>query len=426
MKEITLLTEAWYRDQPYNISFPDSWDVHVLGDLNIPALSTDEIQHQIKQPISGPSIGSIVNAGSRVGIIVDDLTRPTPVIKPITLLINELVQAGISEASIVIVVGSGSHVSASIEDLYFKLGKDILSRYKVVPHNCRENLVDLGRTTRGTPLFINKDVVESDIRIGVGCIYPHPAAGYSGGSKIIAPAVAGAETTRFMHDHLKGAGRRAGPIDTQFRMEIEDIAEIIGLDFVVNMVLNTERNIAGVFCGDRQQAHLQGIKFAKHHYTIDPIADADIVIADMYPFDVDLQFAHDRGFWPLMSAKKRSSKVILAACPKGIGSHDLYPISNTLFQRYTKRIKFFDRRDLGSPVEKITKLHRLYKQKSLKYWVYSTGVREEDLTPVFPNAKLYRRWELLLNELTQNHTSPSTKVAVYRCAPFLIPSSGMD
>ncbi len=423
MQEIKLRTEAWYKDQSYNIQFPESWEVRVLGDQRMPALAPERIKQIICHPVGSPPLDAIAQPGSRVAIIIDDLTRPTPVQLPIKLVVEVLEQAGVPVESITIVIGSGSHLPPSENDLEIKLGTDILSRLKVISHDCFDNLVDLGKTSRGTPLFINKDVMESDLRIGIGCIYPHPAAGFSGGSKIIAPATAGAETIRYMHDHLRTADRRAGSMDTEFRHEIEDIADRIGLDYVINVVLNQEREIAGLFCGDKLLAHRNGIEFAIKHYSVSPIDDADIVVADMYPFDIDLQFAYDRGFWPLLRARSDATKVILAACPNGLGSHKLYPISMSLFQRYTQRLKKLHWRDLRAPVDRVKKMRRLYRQKSLDYMMVSTGVGEKELKSVFPNARLYRSWDNLLRDLVQHNKTNSTKVAVYRCAPFLIPAA---
>ena len=422
MKTITLLSEAWFRDNSYEINFPDNWDVEVIGDQIFPSLTDEEIKHRINNPIGSQPLDQIVKPGSRAAIIVDDLTRPTPVELPVKLILAELLKAGINHESIVIVVGSGSHAPASENELRLKLGTEILSRYRIIPHNCRENLVDLGRTTRGTPLFINREVASSDLKIGIGCVYPHPAAGFSGGSKIIAPAVAGAETIQFMHDHLLGANRRAGSMDTEFHREIDDIAERIGLDYIANMVLTIERNIAGIFCGDKRRAHLEAVNYSRSLYTVEMNPGADIVVADMYPFDIDLQFSHDRGFWPLLDAGKNSSKVIISACPKGVGRHELYPVSKSILSRYSERIMKLNRRDMRSPLRKLRKLRLLYRQKNIKYLFFSTGVREDDLAGVFPNAEVYREWNPLLDVLTQTHSETPVKAVLYRCAPLLIPN----
>jgi nickel-dependent lactate racemase len=89
--------------------------------------------------------------------------------------------------------------------------------------------------------------------------------------------------------------------------------------------LNQKRQITAVFAGDKNIAHRQGVDFASKQYHVQPVNGADIMIADMYPFDADLQFAYDRGFWPLYQAKRDASKIVLAACPERVGVHELFP-----------------------------------------------------------------------------------------------------
>ena len=423
MRTIPLIREAWHKDQHYSIHFPESWDVHVLGDRHIPDLSPEKIKESLRSPIASKPLKRLASSDGRVSIIIDDLTRPTPVRLPLKLVLAELEEAGVSSDSVTIIVGGGSHVPISTDDLQIKLGKELLTRRRVVPHDCNHDLVALDRTSRGTPLAYNRRVVESDLRIGIGCIYPHPAAGYSGGSKILSLGVAGAETISYMHDHLLGAAHRGEVSSNEFRQEVEGIADQIGLDFIVNLVINQERGIAGLFCGDKVIAHQEGVAFAKRLYSVETHDTADVVIADMYPFDTDLQFAHDRGFWPLLSARDESNKVIMAACTNGIGSHTLYPVSKGIRYRYLERLTKLHWRDLRAPVKKLEKIRRLHRQKSLEYIMVSAGISKAELATVFPNADLYRSWEGALSTLVKSRESQATQAVVYRCAPLLIPAN---
>ena len=255
----------------------------------------------------------------------------------------------------------------------------------------------------------------------MGCIYPHPAAGFSGGAKILIPGLAGRETIHFMHDHLMPAGKRAGPLDSEFRREMEDIASHHGLGYIINVVLNQEREIAGVFSGDFILAHRQAVKFFKEHYTIESVRNADVVVADMYPFDIDMQFAFDRGFWPLTKVNSQVAKIILAACPNGVGNHTLYPITTSLKGKYIQKIQGMRLKDLRDPIYKIKKIYINYKQKKNNYMILSKGLNLKELKTIFPNGELFRTWAEILKELERVKPGTTLKVAVYRCAPFLIP-----
>ncbi|MFC2052889.1 nickel-dependent lactate racemase [Chloroflexota bacterium] len=420
MKEIKLLSAAWYQDEQITLEFPDSWDITVLGDQILPELPHTLIKEQIENPIGSETLNQLAKNRARAVIIVDDLTRPTPADILIDVVLVELANAGIPNEAITIIVGGGAHKPATGDDIRRKLGPNIPSSIRVKPHNSHEDHIFLGTTSKGTPLYINREVYESDLKIGVGCIYPHPAAGFSGGSKILVPGVAGYKTIQYLHDHLRGADHRAGSLDTEFRNEIEQIATQVHLDFIVNVVLNQQRQITAVFAGDKNIAHRQGVDFASKQYHVQPVNGADIIIADMYPFDADLQFAYDRGFWPLHQAKRDASKIVLAACPIGVGDHELFPLESAVQARISRRLRNFKMRDLKTLPYRIQSGRNMVKKKSLDFMMLTQGISEEELRPIFPNGKIYHQWNNLLLELKHRHTKPPVKVTVYKCAPFLI------
>ena len=128
-----------------------------------------------------------------------------------------------------------------------------------------------------------------------------------------------------MHDYLRGARERGGLVHTELRRDMVAVARTVGLDFIANVVLNRERRISGLFAGDLVLAHERGIESARMMYEASLIPEADVVIADMYPFDTSWQFAHDRGLWPFDGAQKKVSRVVIAACPSGVGSTTYSP-----------------------------------------------------------------------------------------------------
>jgi len=165
-----------------------------------------------------------------------------------------------------------------------------------------------------------------------------------------------------------------------------------------------------------------GVHTARKVYSIDPHPDADIVIADMYPFDADLQFAYDRGLWPLDFAGESTSKVVLAACPKGIGSHELFPLQNSLSARLIRRLKYFRLRDLRTFAYRLTAARRLVARKSLEVLVVSPGLTEAELQTVFPSGALVPDWSSARQILEAAHPAQKVKAAVYRTAPLMIPA----
>jgi len=425
MKEVELISSAWYGDKAKKIRFPISWDVKVVGDEFYPTLNDEEIKTAFIHPISSPPISDLAPGKNRVAILVDDITRPTPAAILIPHILQELRVAGVQDEAITIIIAGGSHRPATKDEIIKKIGS-IPSTINVFGHDCKQNLEYLGESPRGTPIFVNEEVLKCDLKIGVGCIYPHASAGFSGGSKIIMPGVCGLETSMYAHKTLQKAKTRGEFSQTDFRREIEDIAQRVGLDFIVNVVLNQARQITGLFVGDRILAHQKGVEFATKLYSVRVIEDADIVITDVYPFDVYFNFAFNRGLWNVLGAKRNTTTIAIAACPMGIGHHELYTLAlSSLRERAIRKLKNFQIQDLYYPIKQIKKITSHFqtkKERRGELMVLSEGITSEELKSIFPEGKLYQSWDELLPEIENRFRKPPVKVAVYRCAPLLLPT----
>lgn len=422
MTAIQLRTKAWFGDEDLTIEFPESWEVHQTGPQNQPALTEDQMRQLLVRPIGTPPLSELARMRTRAAIVTDDLTRPTPAADLLPLLIEELKRGGMAESAMTILVAGGTHPPETVEAIAKKVGARTARTIKVIPHDCRRDLVDLGESPAGLPLQINRTLMSCDLKIGVGCIYPHPIAGFSGGAKIILPAVCGADTTRMMHDYLRGARERGGSVDTELRRDMAAVAATVGLDFIANVVLNQERRISGLFAGDFVLAHGRGVDAARKLYEASAISDADVVIADMYPFDTSWQFAHDRGLWPFDEAGENTSRVVIAACPLGIGTHDLFPVDNPFWTRIARRVRYFRFADLRRPTDKLKTMAKLIQEKQQSLMVLSSGLKQDDLKRVFPRARVFADWAAMRDALMARHGRRLVRVAVYRCAPLLLPS----
>ncbi len=421
MSQIQLCTRAWFGDETLPMDLPASWKVVEVGPQDQPALTTASMRETLSRPIGTPRLSKIARGKTRAVILVDDLTRPTPAADLLPLLVEELARGGLSEQAIIVMLAGGTHPPASLEDRIKKVGSGLSRAITVLAHDSRGDLVNLGTSPGGLPLRINRTVLECDLKIGVGCIYPHPIAGFSGGAKIILPAVCGVETTRMMHDYLRGSRERGGSIDTELRRDMVAVARQVGLDFIANVTLNHRREISGLFAGDVVQAHEQGVRAAQRVYAVPLLPQADVVIADMYPFDTSWQFAQDRGMWPIERAAQKASRVVIAACPLGLGTHELFPVASPLWSRIARRIKHFRMADLDRPVEKIRTVAKLIRQKQHHLMVLSPGLKADDLTALFPHAQWFGEWSALRAALQARHGDGPVTVALYRCAPLLIP-----
>jgi nickel-dependent lactate racemase len=185
----------------------------------------------------------------------------------------------------------GTHRPMTYEELCVKLGDGVLARYRVINRDYRNGeYVDLGTTASGIPIEVNREILDADFRIAVGNIVPHVTSGWGGGSKIILPGVCSQKTVDGMHYAaclMQPVLDVLGVRDNQARVEMDDIAGKIGLDFIVNTVLDEEQRMVGVFAGHYIEAHRAAVSLAQEVMVVPIPKPADIVIASAHPCHFD-------------------------------------------------------------------------------------------------------------------------------------------
>jgi len=252
------------------------------------------IKVALNNPIGLPPLIKIVRPNHKVVFVIDDATRPTPtsvILKPILEILEEI---GVSDENILIIFALGVHKKMSKDGMSKILGKNIFNRYRSVNHEAFDNskLVDLGVTKFGTPVSINKEVIEADIRILTGMIKPHNLAGYSGGAKSILPGVCGVKTIMYNHSFKTQSHpySKMGILEKNpLRKDIEETLKMIGPTFMVNLVLDYKKNICKIVAGDCIKAHREGARFLDTITKINVFEKADICICGTpSPTDVNV------------------------------------------------------------------------------------------------------------------------------------------
>jgi nickel-dependent lactate racemase len=244
-------------------------------------------------PIGMPRLSQLVNADSRILIIVDDMSRPTPVHQIVPPLLAELARGGSRDANIRFLVALGTHRHMTGEEIAAKIGPRAAARFPVINHEWDNPaaLHDYGRLD-DTRIVLNRAMHESDIVIGVGSIAPHPAAGFSGGGKIIAPGVATGEAVGEFHWRSVHYAQRdvLGIRDNPMRERIDRMAHLAGITAIVNVVVDGKSRIVRCFSGDPVEAHRTGCTLAGELYrvAIGKPETAGIFIIDTHPLDQDL------------------------------------------------------------------------------------------------------------------------------------------
>lgn len=404
------------------ITFPSSWEVTVIEPKHSPPLPEEKIREALSDPVGTPPLSVLASGKRRAAIILDDITRPTPTAALLPGILDELARAGIRRTDTTVVIASGAHRRPSPADLDRKLGVPLAGTTRIIPHDGVRDVEYLGRTKRGTPVRVNRAVMGCDLRIGIGSVCPHPAAGFSGGSKILVPGVCGIETIRYLHDHF-GKEDRIGSADNEFREELDDIAEIAGLDFIVNAVVNRRREIARVFAGDKTLAFRRGVDAARDLYGVDPLRDADITVVDTYPFDTSLQ-GMKRGFWPFSRSRPDGSRVVIGDGSMGMGFHGLEGRAAPFLPHAWQRVKSFRPYRARDWTAGWNLWNRISDRKSLSFLALCPGITEGELTERYPRASLHRSWDDLLADLARRHRRLPVRVAVYVSAPLQFPADG--
>jgi len=286
--KLTLPQLLWYDNSQLELEFPDSWDVHFLPPKghDRPKLTPQQIEQAFANPIGTQRIRDLARGKKEVVILFDDITRPTRTYEILPYVLRELEQAGITDAQVRLIAALGSHGAHDNHALRKKLGQETLERFPVYQHNPWENCVPVGTTSHGTPLAVNREVMSCDLKIGIGCILPHPQVGFGGGGKIILPGVAHIDSIEHFHGKvMESAPQTTGPgnyDENVMRFDAEEAAKLAGLDVAIDALMNMRGEMSALFVGDPVQEHREGVKLAKQVYATEGISGADIAVTNAF------------------------------------------------------------------------------------------------------------------------------------------------
>jgi nickel-dependent lactate racemase len=291
--------------------------------------ASSAVREALLSPLAGQPLRERVRAGQSVAIVISDITRPVPNATLLPPIIDELHAAGVTDDVITIVNGTGLHRPNTQSELEEMLGAGIANRFRVVQHVARDpsTLTLVGHSRRGVPVEFCTAYVEADVRVVTGFVEPHLFAGYSGGAKGVMPGVAGTHIVMSNHGAENLSHPKASWCSTDGNPVFEEMRAICDLcppHFLLNVTLDSERGITGVFAGDLLPAHEAAIKQAERQY-ITPIAHPyDVVVGTNmgYPADTSL-YQSVKGMSVASEAVREGGAILLVAgCEEGIGSDD--------------------------------------------------------------------------------------------------------
>jgi len=316
-------TLVGYGKNKVEITIPDDKHLGTLvpNEVEIGLTGMEEVARSLQEPIGSPKLSEIVKPGEKVVIVTSDVTRPIPSYKVLPPVLDELTKAGCSDDDITVVFALGSHGGHSEERKRSLVGDAIYDRVRCIDSDMND-VKRMGVTSRGTPVDIFTPVAEADRVICLGNIEYHYFAGYSGGAKALMPGVSTRDAIQNNHSRMIQPEACAGRLEgNPVREDIEESGAIVGIDFIVNVVLNEKKEIIKSFAGDSVKAHREGCRFLDSFYAIKLKEKADVVVvsAGGFPKDINMYQAQKALDNAKHAVKDGGIIVWIAACSEGLG-----------------------------------------------------------------------------------------------------------
>lgn len=268
----------------------------LVSDLHsyIPEKSQIElVKDAMEQPIGSLRLSDMAAGKNKVVIIASDHTRPVPSKVIMPLMLAEI-RKGNPKADITILIATGCHRETTREELVQKFGEEIVASEKIIIHDCddEENLISLGTLPSGGELIVNNLAMEADLLCAEGFIEPHFFAGFSGGRKSVLPGIASRKTVLANHcsAFIAADYARTGILENNpIHRDMIFAAKKANLAYIVNVVINSEKEVIHAVAGDCSEAHQAGCEFLSRYCKVDAqVADIVITTNGGYPLDQNI------------------------------------------------------------------------------------------------------------------------------------------
>lgn len=315
------------------VDLPEGPDVTVIEPQYVAGLEdeTAALVAAMTTPLGTPSLSELVDAQDTVAVVFSDITRPMPNDRVLPVLLAALEAEGVSDDRITLINALGTHRAQTDEELAGMLGADLVAGYRIVQHDAWDdaNLIGVARNRNGRIVCVHRAYADASVRILTGFVEPHFFAGASGGPKAVVPGIADIDTIMDNHGaRLLSSGTATWAVTAGNPLweELYEAAAATQPTFTLNVTLNRDRELTGVFAGEMLRAHQAAVAFVRDH-AMRPVAEPyDIVITTNsgYPLDLNLYQAV-KGMSAAAQIVKRGGDIIIAAeCWDGIPDHGEY------------------------------------------------------------------------------------------------------
>jgi nickel-dependent lactate racemase len=383
----------------------------------------------LAHPIGSPPLADLVarRRPGTVAITISDITRPVPNKLFLPAMLECLNAAGVTDKQIVIIIGTGMHRPSTVAEREIMLGRQLLSRLEVIDH-AADDPSSLVRVSDRPPISVCRRFAAADFRIVTGYIEPHFMAGFSGGRKGVCPAMVDLATVQRFHGYRTLADPRAdnGILEGNPCHEISlKVARAVGVDFLFNVAITRDRRIAGIYCGDLEEAHQAGCKDVAEWTTATIDGPFDLVVTNGGGFPLDQTFYQTvKGMCTALPALgRRSTLLIVSHCGQQLGS----PGYTELMLRWANRWRAFlaaiaaSRRTLLDQWELQMQARVLARVGVGRLWFASDGVPAEmqkriAVHPILGTGNAASRAQLAIDQFLAQR--PTARLAVIPDGPY--------
>ncbi len=287
------------------------------------------LEAALANPIGTKPLAELARGKKTACVVICDITRPVPNPMILPPLLRTLEAAGVPRDGITVLVATGLHRPNEGEELVELVGEYVATNYRCENHHgkVKEEHDYLGTTPKGVPAWIDSRYTRAELKITTGLIEPHLMAGYSGGRKLICPGIAALETVRVWHGpkFLEHPKADCGSVDgNPVHEENTRIALMAGCDFIVNVCIDGQRRVTGLWAGDMIKAWEQGVLFCRDVVKSSVPKPVDVVVTSCagYPLDTTWYQAVKGLTGALPIVRKGGTIVLAASLTEGLGSHE--------------------------------------------------------------------------------------------------------
>jgi lactate racemase len=343
-----------------------------------------KIEESLRKPIESKPLADIARGRKNACIVVSDITRPVPNTLILPPLLKIIEAAGVPRSEITILISTGIHRPSTEDELFRLVGPNIFKLYKVVDHfsKNRGDMIEVGKIGGKVPALVNRLYVKADLKILTGFIEPHMWAGYSGGRKSILPGISSVETLEFMHgpEMIAHQNTEYGMLEGNLFHEAGlEIMEKAGADFIVNVTLNTKKEVTGIFSGHPVKAHLTGCEFLARHCVREVDAPLDFIVTTNAGAPLDLNFYQTvKGITGAATAVKPKGDIIIAShCTEGAGSPEYKKILDMVDSPSSFVCRIMQKEFFIPDQWCAQETYQVLMDKDV--WIYSDGLSTEEI-----------------------------------------------